>query len=205
MNATVLEPLNRLHMPSGTKVLALYVNGNRVYIGLSNGDLQILRVSTENEREPVRPEARLVKSFRSFSEVKRLFQENDNSQILIHEQTFANVLGNLGPITRILSLPLYSDHSRKVLLIGTNETLHVHEWVGLHLDLVRAFDEIRAYSCFEYVELDGISSAENEPISSSNIKSEKNAKLLLIGARKRLYIYKVVRKSRNIYDFFILR
>ncbi|QBM89930.1 sorting protein 39 domain 2 [Metschnikowia aff. pulcherrima] len=205
MNATVLEPLNRLHMPSGTKVLALYVNGNRVYIGLSNGDLQIMRVSTENEREPARPEARLVKSFRSFSEVKRLFQENDNSQILIHEQTFANVLGNLAPITRILSLPLYSDHSRKVLLIGTNETLHVHEWVGLHLDLVRAFDEIRAYSCFEYVELDEVSNAENEPKPSSDTKSEKNAKLLLIGARKRLYIYKVVRKSRNIYDFVILR
>lgn len=97
MNTSVLEPLNRLHLPHGTKVLAVHIHGKKLFLGLTNGDLSIFNIKNDPERVSVRTETKSVKSFRSFSEVRRLFLDNDTSQVLLREKTFVNVSGNMAP------------------------------------------------------------------------------------------------------------
>lgn len=207
MNTSVLEPLNRLHLPHGAKVLAAHIHGKRLFLGLSNGDLSIFNINHDPERAPVRTETKSVKSFRSFSEVRRLFLDNDTSQVLVREKTFVNVSGNMAPITTLTTIDLYVDQSREVLLIGTPDLLQVYEWVGPHLNLVRVFDEIRSYGVYEYIDL-----SESGKIGSTGRKKvlepvsvDPPEKLLLIAARKRLYVYKVVHKLRNIFEFVALK
>ncbi|OBA22517.1 hypothetical protein METBIDRAFT_87063 [Metschnikowia bicuspidata var. bicuspidata NRRL YB-4993] len=201
MNASVLEPLNRLHLPGGLKVLALHINADRVYVGLSNGDLQIMRIATETEREAVRAEARSVKSFRSFSEVRRLFLDNDTSQVLVQEKYFPNVFKSQIQITTIDCLPMYGDGSREVLLLGSADLLQVYEWVGPHLDLVQTFADIRPYSGHAFTVIPGSLQTAAVPGHGPADAS----KILLVSSRKKLFVYRAVHKSRNIFDFELVR
>lgn len=180
MNVDIIEPFNRLHLAGGVKISALKLSNDRLFVGFSNGDLTVMKTSTQVV--PSRSAPKSVRSFRSFSDITRLFSDNDQSQLLLIEKTFKKVTCNLTPITSLDTLPLYRDTSREVLILGNSEILQVFEWVGSHLNLMKSFEEARNYSKFNWLET-------------------PDSKLILIGAKKRLQVFKVVQKSRNIFDF----
>lgn len=180
MNVDIIEPFNRLHLAGGVKISALKFSHDRLFLGFSNGDLTIMRVSTQIVPSKTAPKS--VRSFRSFTDIKRLFSDNEQSQLLVIEKTFKNVTTNQSAITVLDSLPLYKESSREVIILGNSELLLVFEWVGSHLNMIKSFDEARNYSMFSFMETG-------------------NLRLILIGVRKKLLIFKVVQKSRNVFDF----
>lgn len=182
MNIDILEPFNRLHLSGGTRITAVHVSRQKLYIGLSNGNLTIFRYSTE--AEPAKTAPRSLRSFRSFSEVKRLFADNSVSQLLLHEKTFENVTGNQSAIAHVETIPLYKDSSREVLLLGNADTLQVYEWVGAYLNLVHSFDDARGYAKFCYMEPQG-------------------KKVVIIGTKKKVLVYLASHRTRNIVDFVL--
>lgn len=184
MNVDIIEPFNRLHLPGSSKISALHYSNGKLFVGLANGDITIMKVS--DKAEPVDSKPRSLRSYKSFNDIKGLFGDNDLSQLLVTEKTFKNVTALLTPVTAIESIPLYKDSSRDVLLIGNSETLLVYEWVGSHLNLITSFEDAKNYSKFSYFE-------------------SLNHRLLLIGSKKRLFIYKIVQKSRNIFDFSAIK
>lgn len=184
MNVDIIEPFNRLHLSGNVKISALKFLDDRLFIGFSNGDLTMMRASTQVVSTSSAPKS--VRSFRSFSDIKRLFVDNEHSQLLLVEKSFKNVTGNQSAITTLDSLALYNDSSREVILVGNSETLQVFEWVGSHLNLIKSFDEARNYSTYSYTETSTL-------------------KLILIGSRKRLLIFDIVRKSRNVLDFNMVK
>lgn len=180
MNVDIIEPFNRLHLAGGVKISALKFSHDRLFIGFSNGDLTIMRASAQIVPRKSAPNS--VRSFRSFSDIKRLFSDNDQSQLLVIEKTFNNVTTNQSAITVLDSLPLYKESTKEVIILGNAEALLVYEWVGSHLNMIKTFEEARNYSKFNYVE-------------------SGDLRLILIGVRKKLLIFKVVQKSRNVLDF----
>lgn len=186
MNVDIIEPFNRLHLPGGSKITALHYSDDKLFIGFSNGDITIMRASQKAEPVQSSSASRSLKSYRSFNDIKRLFTDNGLSQLYLIEKKFSNVTTTLTPVTSLETIPLYKDSSRDVLLIGNSETLQVFEWVGSHLNLVTTFEDVKNYSKFSYFEAGA-------------------RRLLLIGARKRLFIYKITQRSRNIFDFSLIK
>lgn len=182
MNVDVIEPFNRLQLLGGAKISAVHSSNGLLYLGMTNGDLTIMRASTQVE--PSKSAPRSLRSFRSFSEIKRLFSDNSQSQLLLDEKFFPNVTGNQTAITALETIPLYKDSSREVLLIGNSDVLQVYEWVGAHLNLVKSFDEAKGNTKFGYMETN-------------------DQRLLLLGSRKKLSVYLVSQKSRNVFDFVL--
>lgn len=180
MNVDIIEPFNRLHLAGNVKISALKFAHDRLFLGFSNGDLTIMRASAQILPNKSAPTS--VRSFRSFSDIKRLFSDNDQSQLLVIEKTFKNVTTNQSAITDLDSLPLYKENNREVILVGNDEVLLVYEWVGSHLNMINTFGEARNYSKFNYMECGDV-------------------RLILIGVRKKLLIFKVVQKTRNVIDF----
>lgn len=200
MAINIIEPLNRLHLPSGSKITALHAADGILYVGLANGDLSIMSVSSQVE--PARSEPRSIKSFRSFHEIKRLFPENEVSHILLLEKTFPNVTENSTAVSTLDSLPLHSDSSRKVLLVGSAETLRVYEWVGAHLSPMFTFENIRNYTAHAYIGSLGDKDWALDVFSdSSSSRARNKGKFLLIANKKKLVVHEIVHKSRNIVDF----
>lgn len=184
MNVDIIEPYNRLHLAGGVKISALKFSYTRLFIGFSNGDLTIMRASEQAVADRSAPKS--VRSFRSFSEIKRLFNDNDQSQILLIEKSFKNITVNQSAITALDILPLYKDTNREVLILGNSDVLQVFEWVGSHMNLIKSFDMARNYSTFGHMETD-------------------SARLLFIGVRKRLLVFSIVQKSRNVFDFNLVK
>lgn len=184
MNVDIVEPFNRLHLAGGVKISALKFSNDRLFIGFSNGDLTIMRASDQVVLNKSAPKS--VRSFRSFSDIKKLFSDNDQSQLLLIEKTFKNVTSNQSTITALDTLPLYKDSSREVLILGNSEVLQVYEWVGSHLNMIKTFDEARIYFKFSFMETE-------------------TQRLILLGVRKRLLIFKIVQKSRNVFDFNLVK
>lgn len=180
MKVDIVEPFNRLHLRNGPKITALLFLNEKLYLGFSNGDLTIMRVSPEAEQ--AQPASRSMRSLNSFSEIKRLFSGNDDTQLLLNEKTFHNVTLDNNAIISIEYLPIFKDNSREILLVGKTDALFVCEWVGAHLNLVSTFKETRGYSKVLYTET-------------------ADAKLLLIAVRKKLSVHRVFQKSRNIFEF----
>lgn len=202
MNASILEPLNRFRPPGTSKITALHHAANKIYLGTSTGDLVIMSVGPVS-RAPG-PEPRSIKSFRSFSGIKHLFADNEQSQLLRHVRTFANVTGNLSPVVVVDTLPLYHDGSRVTLLLGSPDLLQVFEWVGAHLNLVKTFEEIRSYHKHAYIEFPE-TGTEYESDSDTATKPESPSehglmRYMVVSSRKRLVIFQVTRKSRNIFN-----
>lgn len=184
MNVDIMAPFNRLNLGANAKVTALHFQNEKLFIGLSNGDITIMKVS--DNPESIKTPARSMRSFRSFTDIKGLFHDNDLSLWYSTEKTFRNVSGTLTPISALRLIPLYKDGSRDVLLVGSSDTLHAFEWVGAHLNLINTFQELKNFNQFEYVET-------------------KDRRLVLVGTKKRLHVYQVKQKSRNIFDFILVK
>lgn len=229
MSFEILQPLNRVQLPGSPKITCVYGNAKKYFIGFSNGDLTIMSMSTQPE--PIKAEQKSIRSLRSLSEFRRLFVDNDVSQLLVQERSFKNVTGNQAPIVTLDSLPLYQDQNRHVLIIGNPEILQVFEWVGSHLNLMFSFDEVKSYNQFAYTEHNPVSLQaslhnQNDPKSdhygtpskphnqskkasrnSGNAKEDLDSltRIFLLGSQKKLLIYEIVRKSRNIFDFVYIK
>lgn len=184
MNVDIMTPFNRLNLNGNAKVTCLHFQDEKLFIGFSNGDITIMKVS--DNPETLKTPARSMRSFRSFTDIKGLFHDNDLTLWYNTEKTFKDVGNNLSPITALRLIPLYKDGSRDVLLVGSADTLHVFEWVGAHLNLINTFQESRGFNEFMYVEA-------------------VERRLILIGCKKRLHIYHVKQKSRNIFDFLLIK
>lgn len=184
MNVDIMAPFNRLNFSGHAKVTALHFQDDKLFIGFSNGDVTIMRVS--DNPESMKTPARSMRSFRSFTDIKGLFHDNELSLLYNMEKTFKNVSGALTPITDLSLIPLYKDGSRDVLMIGYSDTLHAYEWVGAHLNLINTFLDSKFYNQFKYVEA-------------------KSNRLVLLGAKKHLHIYQIKQKSRNIFDFILIK
>lgn len=184
MNIDIIQPRSRLHIPDSSRVTAVRYSGQKLFVGFSNGDLAVYSTSDV-------PQAldhhlvRSVRSLRSFSDIKGLF-DNDRNHLFVLDTIFRNVFQNQRPIDCISPVPIANDAHKTVLAVGNAETLSVFEHVGSHLNLVSTFEEPRPYAAFEYV-VNG------------------DAKLFVIGAKKKLYIYRVVHKSRNIFTFALVK
>lgn len=179
MNVDIIEPFNRILLPGSAKVTALHVDKNTLFLGLGNGDLTIMKMSIELEHHKNVP--RSVKSFRSFNDVKKLFNDNNQSHLFLVERTFRNVTMNLTPITALQTISLFQD-GREVLLVGNSEVLRVFEWVGSHLNLLVSFDEARNYSTFGFME-------------------SGDHRLILVASKKKIFVYITLQRSRNVVDF----
>lgn len=180
MNADIVSPFNRLSLAKGSKVTALHYEDEKLFIGLSNGSLQIMKLS--GEAGSLKSPSRSLRSFQSFTDIKGLFHDNDLSLWYNTEKSFTGITPSLSPITTLLLIPLYKDGSRDVLVVGSSEVLRLYEWVGSHLNMIHSFDDAKSYSTYEYIEL-------------------PDFKVFLIGTKKRLCIYSIRQKSRNIFDF----
>lgn len=184
MNVDIMAPFNRLNLNGNAKVTALHFQDEKLFIGFSNGDITIMKVS--DNPESLKTPARSMRSFRSFTDIKGLFHDNDLSLWYNTEKTFKNVNGSLAAITALRLIPLYKDGSRDVLLIGSSDTLQAFEWVGAHLNLINSFLDSKSFNQFRYVET-------------------KDRRLILIGCKKRLHVYQIKQKSRNIFDFILIK
>lgn len=179
MNVDIIEPFNRIHLPGSSKITSLLIDDGTLFLGLSNGDLTIMKTNAEPEITKNSP--RSVKSFRSFSDIKKLFNDNEQSRLFRIEKTFKNVTANQTPIVALKSLPLFKDN-RKVILVGSSEMLQVYEWVGSHLNLLIKFEESKYYTTFGFMEV-------------------KDQKLLFVGVKKKLIVFTIFQKSRNVVDY----
>ena len=151
MNVDIMAPFNRLNFSGYAKVTALHFQDDKLFIGFSNGDVTIMRVS--DNPESMKTPARSMRSFRSFTDIKGLFHDNELSLLYNMEKTFKNVSGALTPITDLSLIPLYKDGSRDVLMIGYSDTLHAYEWVGAHLNLINTFLDSKFYNPVSYTHL----------------------------------------------------
>lgn len=150
-------------------------------MGLSNGDVSILSVNANTETPTSQPTS--IRSFRSFADPKHMFADNKQVNSLTHERTFH--VTSLA-ITTLDVLPLWpTTNGRTVLLVGTDDLLQVREWVGAHFNLVKTLVEAKG-SCV---------------CSYANVQ---DCRLLVIGSRKKLLVYKVQQQTRNIYDFVLV-
>lgn len=179
MNVDIIEPFNRILLSGSAKITALHVDKTTLFLGLANGDLTIMKMNIELEHTKYVPGS--VKSFRSFNDVKKLFNDNDQSHFFLMERTFRNVTMNLSSITALQTISLFQD-GREVLLIGNSEVFRVFEWVGSHLNLLASFDEARNYSTFGFMK-------------------SGDHKMILVGTKKKIFIYTTLQRSRNVIDF----
>lgn len=184
MNIDIIQPRSRVHTPDSAKITAVRYIGHKLFVGFSNGDLAVYS-SSDLPQTLDHHLVRSVRSLRSFSDIKGLF-DGDKNHLFVLDTIFRNVFLNQRPIDCIASVPISNDAHKTVLAVGNAETLSVFEHVGSHLNLITVFDEPRPYAAFEYV-LNG------------------DAKLLVMGAKKKLYIYRVVHKSRNIFTFALVK
>lgn len=187
MSFQVLKPWSRLTTPSNSKVTAIRCHAGKAYLGLSNGDIMVMTINNQSESSTSQPNS--IRSFRSFTDAKHMFTDNKNSNSMVLERSFSATMALA--ITSINILPLYtesqhSNSSRTVLLASTDDQLHVYELVGAHLTFVQALEDARGCVASSYV-------------------SVEQDKLLVVGSRKKILIYKLEQKSRNIYEFKLVQ
>lgn len=186
MNIDVIQPFNRIHLPSPWKITAIHYCQNKLYVGFNNGNLTIYPTKyAPNEANQKNINTKSLKHFKSFNDIKGLFSDNDQSQLFSLDQTFKNVAENNSAIESISVLPVMTDNSKTILAIEFMGTLKIYERIGKHLDLINSFDEAKSLTAYEYI----------------NYNNDDNNKLFIIGAKKKIFIYQIVQKSRNIINF----
>lgn len=181
MNIQVLKPWSRLSTQNNARVTSLRCSGNKVYLGLSNGDLLVMSINSQTETPGSEPNS--IRSFRSFTDAKHMFTDNKHANSLVVEKTFLAVFKLA--ITAIDIIPLFPENgNRVVLLLSTDDQIQVYEWVGAHLNLVKTLEEARGSSARSYVKVG-------------------DSRYLLVGLRKKVFLYKIEQRTRNIYDFVL--
>lgn len=143
-------------------------------------------MAINSQADSPKSEPNSIRSFRSFTDVKSMFADNKQSNSLLLERTFPNAMPLA--ITSIDIIPIFGDSlsaNRVILLLSRADQAQVHEAVGAHLSLVTTLDDARGCSIVSYV-------------------SVNNQKLLVVGSRKKVLIYTIEQRSRNMYDFVLV-
>ncbi|CAI5756616.1 unnamed protein product [Candida verbasci] len=192
MNIDLIEPNNRIRIPSNIyfsnqsnhRISTILQIEKNLFLGLNNGDLliyQILKIPIKESDKPVQSSGRSFRSLKSFTDIKVLFHENNQYNLI---NTFKNITKNQTPINSIKILPISSNVQKLIMLITTVEVIRIFEIVGNHINQIYSIEDsylkISDYLYFEDNEL---------------------RKLLIISSKKKLIIYQILNKSRNLFQF----
>ncbi|ODV70524.1 vacuolar carboxypeptidase Y [Hyphopichia burtonii NRRL Y-1933] len=178
MNIDIIKPFNRLDISSSSsKVSSLHFAHSKLYVGYYNGDLSVHLAGNGQANRKIQ---RSLNPQKSFNEVKGLFNDNNHSQLFSLESKFSNVTENGSSIDSISVLPLANDSSKTILAIGSAGVLRIVEAVGRRIHTIMMFDEAKSYVGYEYL---------------------SDQQKFIIAAKKKVLVYDVVQKSRNITHF----
>ncbi|KAI5951365.1 VAM6 [Candida jiufengensis] len=200
MNIDIIEPAKRVRIPSlhasgNNKISSFLQTENQLYIGSSKGDLFIYEISSqpastnpETDRHTTKtfPETfqssatKSIRSFKSFHDTRHLFNEKHEYELV---NSFINIVGDNSSIQKIKILPFTSSHTvhKTIVLVITPTILKIFEIVGTHTNSIYHLEEL---NCKDALYLEH---GEN--------------RLLFIGVKKKLLIFKITNKSRNVLQF----
>ncbi|KAK6461805.1 vacuolar carboxypeptidase Y [Scheffersomyces coipomensis] len=107
--------------------------------------------------------------------------DNNTNEKLKFDTTFQNVTRDHSSIDRIEHLPISNDHtnSKVILIISTIELFRVFEIIGTHVNLIQ---EVEIGVDFVYYK-------------------HNDTRWFITGIKKKLTIYKIINKTRNILQF----
>lgn len=128
MNIDIIEPFNRLRLTTGSSTSAIHSDGQKLYVGLTNGDLIVY--------------------LRKAGEVRK----DGGSNELEISSTFKNVTENNSQIDRISTLPYFPDNSKVLMAISSIEAIRIYEIVGSTINLVLKLPSTRYASDYLYVQ-----------------------------------------------------
>ncbi|KAI3406748.2 UTP21 [Candida oxycetoniae] len=124
-----------------------------------------------------------IRSFRSYQDTRRLFGENHNYTL---QNIFKNLTVDNSSIVKLKLLPNDSAAINKKLMLMISPTLvKIYEIVGSHTNLIFSLDEVR---CADALYID-----------------HSDKRLLLIGVKRRILVYHVTNKSRNVLQFTLIK
>ncbi|KAI5960134.1 VAM6 [Candida pseudojiufengensis] len=201
MNIDIIEPAKRIRVEplrasNNNKISSFFQFEDELYIGSSKGNLLIYKISSQpastNEIEIDRhttktfPEtiqssaSKSIRSFKSFHDPRHLFNEKHDYELT---HSFDNLFGDSSSIQSIKILPFTSSQTvhKTIVLIISPTCLKIFEIVGSHINLIFTLEESNCRDVL-YIE-------------------HNRDRLLLVGVKKRLLIFKITNKSRNVLQF----
>lgn len=176
MNIDIVEKTGHIRVGSTNKISAIKYGEGNLYIGFNNGDLSIYNVTSAKGKEAssVQPTSKLGRR-RSIS----IGSESIDEDTLTFDITFKNISKEGTPITRIDSIELTNDTSKSYLIIACVGAFRVYERIGGHLNLILELDEVRNYVDYVFISTE---------------------RLLIVGLKAKIVVYKIVNKTRNIFQ-----
>ncbi|EMG50920.1 hypothetical protein G210_5886, partial [Candida maltosa Xu316] len=201
MNIDIIEAYNRIRIPrneiGNNRISAIYKHKDEhdpnniqqpLFIGLTNGDLLIYHLtenptSSEGAQIPsttskTTSSAISIRSNLSARDIKRLFQDRENQSYKI-ANVFRNITKDGSSILKIESLPISS--TKLIILVSTSSALGVFEIVGTHINQIYSIKDCK------------------NAVSLYLVHDDR--KLLIVGNKKKLTVYHITNKSRNIFQF----
>lgn len=122
MNIDIIVPSTRVQLKSNDKISAIFACETKLYVGLSNGDLQVYDHDEESRLDD--------KNNKSFTDMK--------VSKLVTSSSYKNVTKDLTSIEQIINIP---DSFKRIIAIKSNSKLFIYELVGNHINLLYTFDE----------------------------------------------------------------
>lgn len=181
MNINVIGPSTWLHLQGNQKISAINCFNDKLFLGLTEGDLKVYSIKPSKEEPSDYPNN--IKLTKSFNDTKSLFNNNDQLHIFNLETSFKNITGNNTAIDRIHIVSNDSntkDKERFTLIISNLNLIRIYEYVGKSLNLIEEVEDPKNY--VDYVSV-----------------SIGQQTLLITAAKKTLTIYELRHKSRNTY------
>ncbi|CUM47265.1 uncharacterized protein AC631_01944 [Debaryomyces fabryi] len=181
MNINVIRPLTWLHLQANQKISAVNRFNDKLFLGLTEGDLKVYSIKPSKEEPSDYPDN--IRQTKSFNDTKSLFNNNDQLHIFNLETSFKNTTGNNTAIDRIHIISNASntnDKERYTLIISNLNLIRIYEFVGTSLNLIEEVEDPKGY--VDYI----------------SVRMGQQT-LLITAAKKTLTIYELKRKSRNIF------
>lgn len=201
MNIDVIEPLDRIRISSNeiknNKISAIYKHSvdqaneqQQLFVGLTNGDLLIYnavkdtfleesgQVSLADTRTILVSSAISISTHSSYQDIKRLFRGHENRSYKLANM-FSNITKDGSSINKIESLPI--SPTKLIILITTLNSLEIFEIVGNHINQIYHVPDSKNSLSFYVLYND--------------------RRLFFVGTKKKLTIFQIINKSRNIFQF----
>ncbi|ODV79761.1 vacuolar carboxypeptidase Y [Suhomyces tanzawaensis NRRL Y-17324] len=176
MNIDILEPFHRIRLPQSSRASAIHYYNNRLYQGLANGDLLVY---SSRSKTPTSDKSNSSITLKRSKEASSQFDEKDGHKLEIR---FSNITRDNSSIDRISHISFSNEPTRTILAITHYETVKIYEIVGKHLNLIQDLSEVKSHIDPLYIEV-----------------NEK--RLFLMGSKKKISVYQIVNKTRNIIQF----
>lgn len=210
MNIDIIEPHGRIRIPNheigNNKISAIYRHKEEetlnslqqhlqpLFIGLNNGDLLIyhstekqslsdtVQIPLANSKITQDSSAVSIRTQSSYQDLKKLFHDHHNNHNYKLANIFKNITKDSSSILKIQSLPI--SVSKTIILVTTPFALSVFEIVGTHINQIYNVGDCK------------------NAVSQFLMHDDK--KLLIVGNRKKLSVYQITNKSRNVFQFNVL-